>query len=210
MDPIDTIIFDYGGVVADHYVEPFQSQLGEILHTTQKGTRELTSERSPHGRDYRLGKITKQDFLREIKKISTTEFDIDFVHDLFAKTYMPNPAMISLIKYLKNEKGIQIGLALNEDIDRWNYVKKEIHVDEISSVNIVSCQIGFLKPEEAFYEEILKAAKRLDKPSRVIYVDDRKTHFDGALACGLQGYLFINPGDFATAVTHFNLVKFSP
>lgn len=209
MDPVDTIIFDYGGVVADHYVEPYQNRLGKILNTTQKGTRELTSERSAHGRDYRLGKITKQDFWREIQRLSNTKFDIDFVHDLFAKTYMPNPAMISLIKYLKNEKGIQIGLALNEDIDRWNYVKKEIRADEISSVNIVSCQIGFLKPEKAFYEEILKEAKRLDRPSRVMYVDDRKTYFDGAIACGLQGYLFVNSGDFATAATYFNLVKFS-
>lgn len=104
MNPIDTIIFDYGGVLADHYVEPFQTQLGEILHATQKETRELTSERSPHGRDYRLNKITKQDFWNAIKKLSNTEFDIDYVHDLFEKTYMPNAAMMSLIKHLKEKK----------------------------------------------------------------------------------------------------------
>lgn len=113
MNPIDTIVFDYGGVLADHYVEPFQSQLGELLNATQKETRELTSERSPHGRDYRLGKITKQDFWNAIKKLSNTEFDIDYAHDLFEKTYIPNPAMLSLVKWLKDKKGIQIGLGLN-------------------------------------------------------------------------------------------------
>lgn len=210
MNPIDTIIFDYGGVVADHYVEPFQSQLGKILHTTQKGTRELTSEKSSHGRDYRLGKITKKEFWEAIKKLSNTEFDIDFVHDLFVKTYLPNPAMLSLIKFLKNEKGIQAGLALNTDIDRWEHVRRIIPADELFSVIVISHQIGVIKPEKAFYKEMLKAAKRTNNPNRVMYVDDRKSHVEGAVACGLQGYVFINAGDFATSVTHFNLNRFSP
>lgn len=208
MKPVDSIIFDYGGVIADHYVEPYQSQLGKILHTTQKETRELTSERTIHGKAYRLGKITKENFWNEIKRLSGREFDIELAHDLFVNTYMPNPAMISLIKYLKNEKGLQIGLALNEDADRWEVVKKAIKAEEISDVNVISCQIGFLKPDKEYYEEVLKMAKRTQDPSRILFVDDRKIHVDAAMAYGMQGHLFINSGDFATALYQMELVRF--
>src|SRR5579872_448296 len=142
MQPIDTIVFDYGGVLADHYVEPFQTMLGELLHATQKETRDLTSERSPHGRDYRLGKISKQDFWNAIKKLSGTEFDIDYAHELFEKTYLPNPAMISLVGWLKDKWGIQIGLGLNEDVDRWNTVKKLLNAEVFSNFNVISFEIG--------------------------------------------------------------------
>jgi FMN phosphatase YigB (HAD superfamily) len=209
VNSIDTIVFDYGGVLADHYVEPFQSQLGEILHATQKETRELTSEKSPHGRDYRLGKIKKEDFWNAIKKLSGTDFDIDFVHDLFEKTYMPNPAMISLIKFLKDKKGIQIGLGLNEDVDRWEHVRELINADQLSSVNVISFEIGALKPEKKFYEEMLKKSQREKDPSRVLYVDDRQTHVDAAISHGMQAYHFTSPGDFATALHYMKLVKFS-
>lgn len=207
MNPIDTIIFDYGGVVADHYVEPYQSKLGELLGgKTQKETRELTSERTPHGRDYRLGKISKEDFWNAIKQLVGVNFDIEYAQELFVKSYMLNPAMISLMKYLKEDKGIQIGLGVNEDFDRWKLVKESLQ--EISSVNIASCEVGFIKPTREFYKAILKAASRENEPSRVLYVDDRPTHVEGAKTCGLQGYQFINEGDFATAMTKVNLVPF--
>jgi len=210
MKPIDTIVFDYGGVLADHYVEPFQSQLGELLHATQKETRGLTSEKSPHGRDYRLGKITKQDFWNEIKKLSNTEFDIDHAHDLFEKTYILNPAMISLVEWLKEKWGMQIGLGLNEDIDRWETVRKLLNVDVFSHFNVVSFEIGAIKPEKQFYETMIKKAHRENDPSRIMYVDDRDTHVEAAISHGMQGYNFINEGDFVNALHNMKLEKFTP
>lgn len=209
MNPIDTIVFDYGGVVSDHYVEPYQNKLGEILgNKTQKETRELTSERTPHGRDYRLGKITKEDFWNAIKQIVQVDFDIAYAQDLFIKTYMINPAMISLIQYLQKEKVIQIGLAVNEDIDRWKLVYGAISAQVPLAVHIASCEIGFIKPAPEFYKAILKSANRENDPSRVLYVDDRLTHVQGAIVNGLQGYQFINEGDFATAMSKANLTPF--
>ncbi len=208
MNSIDTIVFDYGGVLADHYVEPFQTQLGELLHTTQKGTRELTSERTEHGRDYRLGKITKQDFWNAIKKSSGSEFDIDYAHELFEKTYIPNPAMLSLVTWLKDKWGIQIGLGLNEDVDRWEHVRELINVDELSHFNIISFEIGVIKPDKLFYETMLKKAHRENAPEKVMYVDDRDTHVEAAIKYGLQGYYFINEGNFVSALHNMKLEKF--
>ena len=209
MQPIDTIVFDYGGVLADHYVEPFQTMLGELLHATQKETRDLTSERSPHGRDYRLGKISKQDFWNAIKKLSGTEFDIDYAHELFEKTYLPNPAMISLVGWLKDKWGIQIGLGLNEDVDRWNTVKKLLNAEVFSNFNVISFEIGAIKPDKIFYETMIKKAHHEDDPSRILYVDDRDTHVEAARHYGIQGYDFINEGDFVSALHNMKLERFA-
>ena len=210
MKPIDTIVFDYGGVLADHYVEPFQTQLGELLQTNQKGTRELTSEKSPHGRDYRLGKITKQDFWNKIKRLSNTEFDIDQAHNLFEKTYIPNPAMISLVKWLKDKWGLQIGLGMNEDVDRWEHVRELIDTDELAHFGVISFEIGVIKPDKFFYETMLKKAQREQNPSRVMYVDDRDTHVEAAISHGMQEYHFSNHGDFVSSLHIMKLEKFTP
>ena len=48
-------------------------------------------------------------------------------------------------------------------------------------------------------------------PSCVLYVDDRQTHVDAAIAAGLQGYVYTNEGEFSKAVAEcFNLVPFEP
>lgn len=105
---------------------------------------------------------------------------------------------------------MQIGLGLNEDVDRWQTVRKLINADEFSSVNVISFEIGALKPEKAFYEAMIKKAQRENDPSRILYIDDRDTHVKAAITYGMQAYHFTSPGDFATALHHMKLEKFTP
>ena len=208
MQPIDTIIFDYGGVVADHYQEPYQTQMAQKLGTDIAGAKKLVSEKEQHGADYRLNKITKEQFWNKIKELSKTEFNHEEVHQLWVNTYQINVQMVEFLKKLK-QKGLQIGMALNEDKDRWEYIKSTYHVDDFSSINILSFEIGLLKPHKEFYNEVLKQAHRIQNPERVLYVDDRQTHIDGAKYVGMQGYVFTTIDAFKTFLSSVHLVPFA-
>lgn len=209
--PIDTIIFDYGGVVSDHYCEPFQTQMAELFGTTHAESRKLLSESSPHGRAYRLDQISKEEFWARVKELCGKDFDNDKLQILWAKTYIINASMVSMLKFLKEKKRIQIGMALNEDFGRWQYILDTYQPGTFSTVNVLSYEIGTVKPERAFYEEMLIMCGRRNMADRVLYVDDRQSHVDAAIATGLQGYVFTNEGEFSKAVAEcFNLVPFKP
>src|SRR5438552_991824 len=107
---IDTVLCDYGGVVADHYSEPYESQLAELLGVGRQRLRSLLSERSPHGRAYRLDQLTMKEFWSEVIQ-GAGKVDpgtsIELLQELWARTYIPNQAVLSLLSYLRFGKGLQ-------------------------------------------------------------------------------------------------------
>jgi FMN phosphatase YigB (HAD superfamily) len=146
-----------------------------------------------------------------VKELCGRDFDDDELQLLWAKTYIINASMVSMLQYLRDRKRILVGLALNEDRGRWQYIVDTYQPETFSAVNVLSYEFGALKPERPFYEKMLEMCGRTNRPNRVLYVDDRQTHVDAAIAAGLQGYIFANEGEFSKAVADFlNLVPFEP
>ena len=198
---IDTIQLDYGGVVADHYSEPYLGYLASELGVTRKGARGLLSEQSPHGRLYRLDQLSKEAFWEEVRKLAPRkDFDDDTVQELWAKTYIPNAAVLSLLTYLRAECGIQIGIVMNEDRWRYRYILETYRLDSCVDVIVVSFEVGTLKPEAAMSEAILRLSNRLPSPGSVLYIDDRQSHVDAAVRAGMQGYRHVNAGELSTYI----------
>lgn len=208
---VDTLIFDYGGVVADHYCEPYQGRLAAALGTTREHSRELLSERSRHGRAYRLNQISKSEFWEEVFRLADVKgVNEDELQQLWAQTYIPNAAVLSLLNYLKVEVGALTGVVMNEDRGRYEYIEKTYALKERVDMILVSFEIGLVKPDKAIYETILSRAHRIDAPHQVLYIDDRQTHVDAAVACGMQGYCYKNAGDLAMFLSDVEIRKFNP
>lgn len=195
---IDTLILDYGGVVADHYCEPFQGRLASVLGVSRQKARELVSERSSAGRLYRLDKIEKFQFWRQVMiDAKARGLDENLLQELWAKTYIINSSVLSLIQYLKSTLGVQIGIIMNEDKWRYKYVLDTYSLDTETSFITVSFKVGSLKPEKKIYEIALAQAGRINNPEKVLYVDDRHTHVEAAMKCGMKGHTFINAGELS-------------
>jgi FMN phosphatase YigB (HAD superfamily) len=208
---IDSFMCDYGGVVSDHYSEPFQGQLASALGVTRSRLRELLSERSPQGRSYRLDKMSKREFWEAVRRLAGKgEIDEDYLQELWARTYIPNQSVLSLLRYLNNSLGVQTGIVMNEDRWRYNFVMDHYKLDTLASVVITSFEVGALKPEMPMYHEILRRCSRTNRPERVIYIDDRQSHVDAAISCGMQGYSYINAGELACFVDSINFLAFEP
>ena len=206
---IDTLILDYGGVLSDHYCEPFQGRLAGLLGISREQTRELISEKSHQGKLYRLDKIEKSKFWHEVmNKAHAQNLDEELLQELWAKTYIINQAVLSLINYLKNELGVQIGVIMNEDKWRYEYVLKTYDLEKETSFITASFAVGSLKPEKKIYEVALTQSGRINNPEKVLYIDDRKTHVEAAVNCGMQGYIYINAGELSRFVETITFTPF--
>lgn len=197
------ILFDYGGVFADHYCQPFLSQLAQHIGTEADQVLKAVSEQTPHGRAYRLDQLSSTEFWQQVRKsLGSADFDGILAQELWAKTYIPNRAMISLARHLKDNLQIDIGLILNEDRPRLEYVLDQLRADIAFSIVFASCDIGQVKPEPQFYDLILDRLRHQYLPSEVLVVDDRETHVSAAQLKGMQGWRFQSPGAFSRDITN--------
>jgi FMN phosphatase YigB (HAD superfamily) len=212
---VDSIFFDYGGVVADHYCEPYQGRLAEAFGTSRKMARELVSEKSVHGRLYRLNQLSKTAFWEEVRRLAPQKsFRDDVVQELWARTYIPNVAVLELLRFLREEVGAQTGIVMNEDVSRLSFIINNYRLDAVVSSLVASCEVGVVKPDSGIYAEILKRGRREVCPQRVLYVDDRQSHVDAAMAAGMEGYQYTNAGDLSIFISDLiekgEVVRFNP
>jgi FMN phosphatase YigB (HAD superfamily) len=204
---VDTIVLDYGGVVADHYCEPFYGQLAAALGTRRAEARELLKDYSDQGKLYRLDMISKAEFWARVRQKCSADFDPDLASHLWAKSYILNQAMLSLMNYLKETVGLQVVVALNEDRARCEYILQTYDLGRFPIV--ASYQVGAMKPDGAFFEAVLRLSQRTGLADRVLFVDDRAEHVEAARSAGLYGHTFVNVGELCKFLDSMDLLPSS-
>lgn len=190
---IDTVIFDYGGVVADDYCEPFASDLAELIGTDRARIEPLISEASNHGALFRTSAISRDEFWDEVSRLAGVEkFSSELAQSLWARTYVPNAGMLNLLRQLREDRGVFVCIFSNMDKDRLAYTKAltdwSLYVDRL----VASSDTGYLKPSERAFQSVLQECGRVRAPERVLFVDDRSSHLVAAERFGLTGYHFKN------------------
>lgn len=203
---IDTIFFDYGGVVAKHYSEPFMTNLAVLLGVDVYTAKTLVSERSPHGRDYRLNIIDQETFWNMIrKKVPNKHFNATLAQELWAQTYVLDSNILHLLQLLKI-KGLQLGILTNQDEGRYKYVQRNTNIGEYINFFLSSYKIRAMKPDFKAFAYLLQICNRKSEPERVLYIDDREKHIVAAVECGLQGYKYTNYSLLSEHLSHLNLL----
>ena len=195
---IDSVFLDYGGVVADHYCEPFLGYLARELGTSRDHARELLSERSEHGRLFRLDRMSPGDFWNAVRRLAPRkDFSDEVMGELWARTYIPNEAVLSLLDHLRTDQRMQTGVVMNEDRVRLAFIEERYSLARRVSIVLASCDVGSVKPERAMYIALLDRARRSFRPASVLYIDDRESHVAAAEAVGMRGYVYKNAGELS-------------
>lgn len=197
LQDIDTLVFDYGGVVSFHHCEPWQGNLARLLNTTPREVRNLLSETSLWGRDFRLGKMSREQFWGLIcEKTGVQNVNIQELEYNWANSYQIDIRMVNLIRELRGKIGLQVGILSNSDLYRRNHIEESYQLSAKVDFNITSCDHGVVKPEKIAYEKMLEVAGRTQEPNRVLYVDDRERNVAPAVALGMKGYVFTDYESF--------------
>jgi FMN phosphatase YigB (HAD superfamily) len=95
-----------------------------------------------------------------------------------------------------SRKGWSVGVATNNVAEKRDFWLAQVRSD-MFNVIFDSSRIGFRKPEEGFYEDIMRYARRTGVPEyAVCLVDDVSGNIDAARAFGMMG--LVASGDLAS------------
>jgi HAD superfamily hydrolase (TIGR01509 family) len=201
-------VFDWGGVVSFHCCEPWQENLSRLLNTSPNTVKNLLSEFGELGRDYRLGKISRDEFWASvIKEAGSPSADPSELEFNWAMSYQIDNRMVELLKQLKNEQGCQLGLLSNSDEYRQKHNETMYKLSKIFDFIIGPHNYEVMKPNLDAYQKVLEIAGRTTNPNKVICVDDKECNVIPLQKLGIQGYTFSNYGDFVKLLKENKIIS---
>ena len=208
MHNIKNIIFDLGGVIMDidvkHTLKAFSS-LGIKNIEQYFGHGFAASFFS----DHEAGRISDEDFLKEIKKLLTDEVGGDgiaisdeAVIDAWNALLLQfPPERISLLKEIRSR--YRLFLFSNTNAIHYNKFR-EIYrnsfsgeLEDLFEKAYFSHSLGHRKPDSGGFELIIRE-NDLD-PKQTLFVDDAFINVEGALKTGLKG-LYLPAGFYITDI----------
>ncbi len=88
----------------------------------------------------------------------------------------------------------QLAIATNQDLTRANYLRETLGLAHHVDHSIVSCEIGALKPEAAFFEKADSLIGRLQRQP-ITFIDDLIDNVEGARRHGWTALQAANPDE---------------
>ncbi len=180
---IETIIFDFGGVLIDDPSSGRNRYLADFLKVPLEKFEEAYIK---HFSDFQRCKINENEYW----KLLCAELEVEkpsLPYSLWnrAFSYMKRESMFKLVSSLRDD-GYKVGLLSNTEAPIASYTIDDVK-DKFDSI-VYSCNVGFAKPEREIYALALKRLS--SKPERAVFIDDVPAYVEGARAVGMQGLHF--------------------
>ena len=189
MNNIDTLIFDFGGVIINlDYSKP----LSEFKKLGILDSKKLYSKKEQTKLFDRLecGQISNENFLNEIRKKSNTN-DLELIKKAWNSILLNIPEeRVHLLKKLSSKYKIFLlsntnSIHLKEIISSYGEKKWKNFISIFNDVYF-SNQIGMRKPNENIFFHVINKNK-LDV-SKTLFIDDTAQHIKTAKKIGFKTY----------------------
>jgi putative hydrolase of the HAD superfamily len=190
---IEVILFDLGNVILpfNHY------QIAEKLsHLTQR--REFQDPQKIFSylfdlqegiiNDFDVGKVTPPFFFQSIKKHLALSISFEEFTPIWNEIFTEDQEVSRIILSLKGS--LNLGLLSNTDPLHFHYILSKFPVMKAFDKWILSYEVGFKKPAIEIFQKAIAWASI--KPSKILFIDDMKTHVDVAISLGMQVIHFIS------------------
>ena len=193
MNTIKNIIFDLGGVILDIN---YQATIDAFVEIGIKDFSNLYSQKDQRQifDDFEIGKITSNQFISSIQSLSQNSISKDKIITAWNAMLLEiNTEKLDYLLSLKerfrifllsNTNEIHIskfeaGLAKKNEVKKFYNCFEKVHY---------SSRLSLRKPKVDCFKKVLNINKL--NASETIFIDDSKQHVEGALKCGIKGYLF--------------------
>lgn len=182
------IVFDFGGVMT---LEPNREAVVQFLcssfNLSKEGFAQVNLEKRKVVKEGR----TDADFwlqYAEDRKICLSPDWVQRFNAVMRDAIGVNPEMYELVDRLK-ENGIPIVLLSNID-DRLAKLIRDFGLYEPFDPCLLSCEIGFEKPDPEIYNILLK---KLNLPAEdIVFIDDMIENIEAAQSLGIDAIQFIS------------------
>jgi len=185
---IKAVIFDFGGTVRHSYHRGVKN----IAKAYQISEEQLIEVIPQFIESFSKGKITEDEFWRQLSRALKKPVPRNR-HELwrtdYKKDFFVYPEIISLVKKIK-EKGLKTAI-LSNTIKPHVEVNKKYNVYQGFDILVLSCEVGFRKPEREIY--LLTAKKLGVKPKECVFIDNKEEYLLPAKRLGMETVLAKSP-----------------
>ena len=184
---IDTVLFDFGGVIAE---EGFKRGLAAIAHA--QGLDERTFIEAAfdtiYSTGYVLGKAPESTFWNTLRqKTGIKGDDASLRNEIFSR-FIVRDWMIDLVKSLKAD-GAKVGI-LSDQTDMLDMLDKKYDFFRLFDYVFNSYHMGKSKRDLSLFDDIVHALKT--EPDRVLFIDDDAGNVERAKKKGWKGIQYID------------------
>jgi putative hydrolase of the HAD superfamily len=184
MEKIESVIFDWGGVLID---DPRPGLLRYCAEAFGVPEEQYTPIHDSCLDEFHKGLIDEATFWEQVarKLGKPTPKAPSLWFEAFKSAYLPKAEMFSLASSLHG-KGYKTALLSNTELPAANFFR-ELGYD-MFDVLVFSCDEGLMKPQEKIYEIALERLG--SRPEQAVFIDDRPEYIQGAEDAGLHAVLF--------------------
>ncbi|KAA8485574.1 putative hydrolase of the HAD superfamily [Arcticibacter tournemirensis] len=134
---------------------------------------------------YEIGKISLEEYLNRIFFFQERPFSMDAFETFMYQQSQPYSQMIELIRRLKAEYHLKVGVISNEGRELSAYRIKQFGLDSFGDFFVSSGFVGLRKPDLAIFKLALDLAQV--NPDQIVYLEDRPMFVEIAEKMGMHG-----------------------
>lgn len=183
MTKIDTVFFDWGGVIAN---DPGDDFLGQLLKDIGATDEQIDTIFRTYMKRFMRGQIDESKYWQEIKD----KFELS-IPDTISEEFMKwnglvaNQDILDLVKNMKKQ-GLKVAILSNVIEPTYNVLEKAGYYQLFDEV-IASCKVGFAKPEKEIYQ--LSLDRLNTRAEKSLFIDDKQSNLEPALQMGFNTVL---------------------
>ena len=187
---IKAVVFDYGNVISLPQDPKVMDILaGRVGVERDKFESALWSLRG----DYDRGIISANEYFKTVLNSLGVFMDkksIEEIIEIDTNSWKNiNTETEALMKEIK-AAGYLLGILSNMPLDFLAWAKKNLPVFSLPHVGLYSCEVNFVKPEEAIYRKLLSMLG-VEAPE-LVFFDDMAENVTGARSVGIEAKLWKN------------------
>jgi len=198
-----TIVFDLGKVLVDF---DYQIAARKIAASGKASIEQVQKflDHSPLLFRYETGRMTREEFYREVCAGTGFCGGIEEFAEFFADIFTPIEPMIDLHAALR-KSGLPTYIFSNTNDIAVAHIRRRFPFFSNFDGYILSSQQGVMKPEPQIYEAVEKLCGR--RGAEILYLDDRPENIAGGVARGWQTILHETPEKTISAIVKLGLVR---
>lgn len=195
METIESVIFDWGGVLIDDPRPGLLRYCAEAFDVSQE---HYAPAHDSFLDEFHAGAISEERFWQQIsRKIGRPVPEVPSLwYEAFRSAYVPKPEVFLLASSL-HDKGYKTALLSNTELPAVEFLREQKY--DMFDVLVFSCVEGTAKPGREIYEIALNRVG--SKAQQTVFTDDRRDYIQGAKEAGLHASLFENIAQLRSELT---------
>jgi len=199
METIESVIFDWGGVLIN---DPAPGLMQYCTKALCVANEDYIKAHSKFADDFHKGLICEDTFWEQIcSELNVPKPDIPSLWaEAFEAAYIPRNDMFSMAASLQ-ENGYRTAILSNTELPAMQYFLQQRY--DMFDVLVFSCAEGVKKPDRKIYELTLEKLGSL--PEQSVFIDDNPEYINGAKEVGINTVLFQSVGQVKNELARLSI-----